>query len=208
METLIVPAVIAKQQSEIDRMLSRVKNKVNRIMVDVMDGEFVPNTSLMFDFKLPAGFEYEAHLMMNEPLEWIKENEGKVDIAIIHVESLEDIKYAIEDAKRMGVRVYLAMRPQTGIDAVLPYLREVDGILEMTADPGTYCTEFLIDTLDKVKQLREVDKSIPIEVDGCMNPKNAKLAKEAGANLFVSGSHIFKSPNVDVALKELEDAIK
>jgi ribulose-phosphate 3-epimerase len=131
-----------------------------------------------------------------------------VDIAIMHVESLEDIKYAIEDAKRMGVRVYLAMRPQTGIDGVLPYLREVDGILEMTADPGTYCTEFLVDTLDKVKQLRGVDKSIPIEVDGCMNPKNAKLAKEAGANLFVSGSHIFKSPNVDVALKELEDAIK
>ena len=68
METLIVPAVIAKKQSELDEMLDKIKGKVKRVQLDIMDGEFVPNMSLDFDFELPSGFEYEAHLMLQKPL--------------------------------------------------------------------------------------------------------------------------------------------
>ena len=88
MRSIIVPAIIAKEQSQIDSMLDKVKGKVERIMVDVMDDQFVPNTSLDFDFKLPTGFEYEAHLMVRNPLDWVRENGDKVDIVIIHIELL------------------------------------------------------------------------------------------------------------------------
>ncbi len=77
----------------------------------------------------------------------------------------------------------------------------------MTADPGNYCVRFLRETLEKVRKLREIDEAIPIEVDGCMNLKNAGLARDSGANIFVSGSYIFKSKNIDKAIKELGDAV-
>ena len=73
MRSLIVPAIIAKEQSQIDTMLDKVKGRAKRIMIDVMDDLFVPNTSLDFDFKLPTGFEYEANLMIRNPLDWVRE---------------------------------------------------------------------------------------------------------------------------------------
>ncbi len=84
MKTLVVPAVIAETQRELDELLDRVKDKVERVQIDVMDDEFVPNTSLKFDFELPTGFEYEAHLMVMKPLDWIRKNADKVDIVIKH----------------------------------------------------------------------------------------------------------------------------
>ncbi|MCW4043753.1 MAG: ribulose-phosphate 3-epimerase [Candidatus Bathyarchaeota archaeon] len=206
MRSLIVPAIIAKEQSQIDTMLNKVKGKAERIMIDVMDNQFVPNTSLDFDFKLPTGFEYEAHLMIRNPLDWVRENGDKVDIIIIHIETLEDIVESIELIKKQGNKVSLAMRPETQVDTVLEHIKKIDGVLVMTADPGHYCEVFLLDTLDKIKKIREIDENIPIEVDGCMDPENVKLASNAGANVFATGSYIFKSDDVDKALRELRDA--
>ena len=207
MKTIIVPAIIAKTQEEIDAMLSKVKGKVERIMVDVMDGRFVPNTSLMFDFRLKPGFEFEAHLMVNDPLDWVEKNHNKVNIIIMHVEVLEDIEEAINLCIKNGLKISLGLRPETDIDTVLPYLEKINGILMMTADPGSYCTEFLPESIEKIKKLREISSSLPIEVDGCMNPKNAEIARNAGANIFASGSFIFKSEDIDKAIQELREAV-
>lgn len=209
METLVVPAIIAKTQSELDGMLAKVMEKIKRVQLDVMDGEFVPNTSLNFDFKLPTGFEYEAHLMVKKPLEWVRKNADKVDIVTMHVEPLKDIGTAVDYVKKKGVKINLALIPETKLETITSYLKKIDGILIMTVEPGSYCIkkEFHPEPLEKIKRLRETDKAIPIEVDGCMNPKNARLAKDSGANVFASGSYIFKSKNVDKAIKELEDAI-
>lgn len=207
MELLVVPAIIAKTQSELDGMLDKVRRKVKRIMIDVMDGEFVTRTSLDFDFKLPTIFEYEAHLMVEKPLDWVRENADKVDIAILHVETLDNIESAIDYVQGKGLRVTLALKPETKVDAVLPYLSKVHGILIMTVHPGKYGGKLLPETLEKVKRLREIDEMIPIEVDGGMNHKNARLARDFGANIFASGSYIFKSDDIDKAIEELEDAV-
>lgn len=207
MELLVVPAIIAKTQTELDKMLDRVRGKVRRVMVDVMDGEFVNNTSLDFDFKLPTGLEYEAHLMVKTPLDWVRENADKVDIAVLHVETLENTEAAVDYVKSKVPKVVLALNPETSLDAVLPYLDEIHGILVMTVNPGSFCIEFLPETLEKVKKLREIDKTTSIEVDGCMNPQSIKLARRSGANSFASGSYIFNSPDIDKAIRELEDAI-
>lgn len=209
MQTLVVPAIIAKTQSELNRMLSKVRKKVKRVQLDVMDGEFVPNTSLNFDFTLPTGFEYEAHLMVKKPLKWVDKNADKVDIITMHVEPLKDIGAAIDYIKKKGVKLNLALIPKTKLDVITAYLKKINGILIMTVKPGSYCIkkEFHPAPLEKVKKLREIDKVIPIEVDGCMNPKNIRLARDSGANIFASGSYVFKSNDVDRALKELEDAV-
>jgi len=207
MESFVVPAIIAKTQRELDGMLDRVTGKVDRIMLDVMDGEFVTNVSLDFDFRLQRGLKYEAHLMVERPLDWVEKNADKVNVAILHVETLEDVGAAIDYVKRKGLEVTLALNPETKINAVLPYLSEVHAILVMTVFPGRYGGKFLSETLEKVKELRGIDEAIPIEVDGGINPRNARLARESGANIFASGSHIFKSDDVDRAVNELKEAV-
>jgi ribulose-phosphate 3-epimerase len=204
---LIVPGVIAKSQGELDNMLERVKGKARRIMLDVMDGKFVSNSSLEFDFRLPKGFEYEAHLMVNDQIHWIEENAGKVDIVVMQVEALDNISEAIDLVKSKERNVTLALNPETGLDRILPYLDQIDAVLILTVNPGSFCVEFLPETLDKIKRLREIDKEIPIEVDGCMNPENARVAKDAGATIFASGSYVIKSSDPERAVKELEEAV-
>ncbi len=208
MKPLIVPAVIAKSQRELDEMLEKVRGKAERIMLDVMDGRFVSNSSLDFDFKVTKGaFEYEAHLMTVNQMGWIEENAGKVDIVVMQVEALGDIAEAIALARGKGLKVTLALNPETRLDVVLPFLDQIDGVLILTVNPGSFCVEFLPETIEKIKQLREIDSNIPIEVDGCMNPINAKVAKDAGATIFASGSYVIKSSDPAGAIEELEDAV-
>ena len=189
-------------------MLKKIEGKAKRVQLDIMDGEFVPNTSLNFDFKLEPKLHYEAHLMTKQPLNWIEKNAHKVQTVIMHIETLRDIKYAIDLVKKKGLKVGLAATIETKLEKILPYLKHIDQLLFMTVDPGSYCIEkeFRPEPLEKIKKIREINGTIPIEVDGCMNPKNVKLAKQAGANIFASGSYILKSDNIDQALKELKNA--
>jgi len=200
---LIVPAIIAQSQGELESMLGRLRGKVDRIMLDVMDREFVDNTSLDFDFELPEGFEYEAHLMVVNPLERISDLAGKVDSIILHVETLDDIRAAIECVKNLELKVILAVNSETGVDRVEPYLGEVDGVLVMTVAPGRYGGRFLPETLAKCKKIRKMHSTLSIEVDGGMNPENARAAREAGANIIASGSFIMKSEDIALSLRLL-----
>ncbi len=208
MKPLIVPGIIAKSQGELDEMIGRVKGKAGRIMLDVMDDKFVPNSSLEFDFNVPKGFEYEAHLMVNDQICWIEENAEKVDIVVMQVEALGNIGGAIELARERGLGVTLALNPETKLDVILPYLDQIDAVLILTVNPGSFCVEFLPETLEKIKRLRDIDKEIPIEVDGCMNPENARVAKDAGATIFASGSFVIKSSDPERAIKDLEEAVE
>jgi ribulose-phosphate 3-epimerase len=200
---LVVPAIIASTQAELDGMLGRLKGKVRRVMLDVMDGRFVENRSLDFDFELPPCFEYEAHLMVENPLERIEGLAGKVGSVILHVETLVDIEAALKFVKGCGLKASLALNPQSGVEALRPHLGIVDGVLVMTVVPGRYGGRFLPETLSKCRELRELDDSIPIEVDGGMNPLNSKAAREAGARIIASGSYIMRSRDVDEAIRQL-----
>jgi ribulose-phosphate 3-epimerase len=203
MKPLIVPAIIAGSQGKLDVMLERLKGKVGRVMLDVMDGRFVPNRSLDFDFRLPEGFEYEVHMMAVDPLERLSTMAGKVDIAILHVETLTDVRAAIEHVRGLALKLTLALNPGTGIDAIEPYLDEVDCVLVMTVDPGAYGGRYIPEALEKVRRIRALDPDVPIEVDGGMNAENSRAAREAGANVIASGSFILKSGDVTQAVEAL-----
>jgi ribulose-phosphate 3-epimerase len=200
MVPLIVPAIIAQSQDELDSMLERLKGRVDWVMLDVMDGVFVPNRSLDFEFELPEGFKYEAHLMTVDPLERLSSLSGKVDTAIVHVETVSDIGAAVGHVRELGLQLTLAINPETEVERVEPYLGEVDGVLVMTVNPGRYGGEFLAETLEKVRRIREVDREISIEVDGGMNVENSRVARDAGANIIASGSFIMKSDDIERAV--------
>lgn len=204
---MIVPAIIAGTQEELDLMLNMIQGNSERVMLDFMDGVFVPSKSLAFDIALPKGMDYEAHLMVHNPLDLIDKLYNPIKTIQLQVESLKNIGDAVNHAKNRGFDVYLALNPDTPITTVQSHLDSIDGVLVMTVQPGQYGSRFLPSALDKVKELREMNADLTIEVDGGMNPETVRLAMKAGANIFASGSYIMKSGDIGAAIKRLQEAV-
>ena len=204
----IIPAIIAKTQQELDEKLEKVKRHASLFQLDVMDNKFVPSTSMDFDFNLPKGLEFEAHLMINNPMDWIRQNIDKVSTAIVHIESCRDPESIISFVKERGKKIGFALNPETPPEKVRPFLKKIDQVLILTVHPGFYGAKFVPEALEKVKELRIRKQGIDIEVDGGMNPETIRLADEAGANLFVSGSFIMESENAGEAISALKKEVK
>jgi ribulose-phosphate 3-epimerase len=203
----VLPALIAEDQRQLDKMLNRVKGFACHIMLDVMDGVFVSGRSLDFDYKLPNGPRYQAHLMVRDPLRYIGGLVGEADTAVIHVESVKDIPEVINVTVDHGLGTFLAINPDTPVDAVAPYILRLDGVLVMTVQPGRYGSPFLPWCLEKVEALRALDGELVIEVDGGMNPENAARAVEAGADMVAVGSYIVASEDPVKAYTRLVEAV-
>ena len=196
----ILPAVIASDQQGLDEMLVKVKDFADNIMLDLMDGKFVPASSLDFTMKLPPGPRYQFHIMAVDPIDRLMKSPAEVDAVILHAESLESIPEAIQAAKKKGVKLFIALNPETSVDVVKPYLDDLDGVLIMSVHPGQYGAKFLPEQLEKVKAIRAISKTITIEVDGGMNDKSMGQAVAAGANQIASGSYIMKNKVYGLAL--------
>jgi ribulose-phosphate 3-epimerase len=204
MNRLIIPSVIARTQEELDRVLSKVQDIASLFQLDVMDGRFVPNHSLDFDFKLPRiKCEYEAQLMVENPEKWVKKNGEKVHTIIAQIESVKNPESFIEYVKNNQKRVGFALKPETDIVQIQDYLESIDQVLVMTVHPGFYGGEFLPSTLDKVKRLRDLMPELDIEVDGGIQPHTLEMAMKAGANLFVSGSYLITAENNEERVKRM-----
>jgi ribulose-phosphate 3-epimerase len=200
----VLPAVIAPDQKGLDEMLDRVKSFAENIMLDLMDGKFVPASSLDFKMKLPPGPRYQFHVMAVDPIERLMGAPDEVDTVVLHAESLDSISEAVKAAKEKGVKLFIALNPETGIEEVKPYLSELDGVLIMSVHPGQYGAKFLPDQLEKVKAIRSIREDITIEVDGGMNDKTMGQAVEAGANQIASGSYIMKNSDPKAAYESLK----
>jgi len=200
----IIPAVIAKSQKEFKEKINKVKDFVDIIQLDFMDGEFVPNKSINFDFKIPSSdCEFEAHLMIQDPLKWVEKHYKKVDTILVHFESCKDPQKVIDIAKKKVKRIGFVLNPETPIDYIQNFLDDIDQVLIMTVNPGFYGSPFLSEMIDKIKKLRKKCPNLDIEVDGGITDKTIGLVNGAGANLFVSGSYIVKSDNVKKAIENL-----
>jgi ribulose-phosphate 3-epimerase len=203
----IVPTVIANTQYELDKMLARLGGKVIRVMLDLMDGRFVVNASLDFDFQLPSSFEYEAHLMVENPSEYVEALAGRVAWVILHIETLENPEAEIRFFKENGFKVSLAANPGTPLEEVLPHLDVLDGVLVLTVNPGKHGAEFKPEALEKVRRLRELGVTLPIEVDGGVNPDTILEMKNAGADVFACGSFLMRFDDVDEGIRALREAL-
>jgi len=208
MKKEIIPAIIAKTQEEMEDKINKVKDFVNIIQLDVMDGLFVPTHSLDFDIKLPKiKGRYEAHLMVSNPEEWIKRNYKKVDIIIAHFESVKYPEKVISLAKNKKKKIGFSINPKTPVQSIKPYLDKLDLVLVMTVDPGFYGSKFIPEMAEKIKELRNLKPSLDIEVDGGINPETIKIINDAGANLFVSGSYLLKNGNTEKAIEVLKELV-
>lgn len=209
MKKVIIPAVIAKSQKELDDIFSKIKDSARLLQLDIMDGKFVPNNSLDFDFMLPQKkYQFEAHLMIENPEKWVDENWEKVDIIIAHFESVKNPGEIIESVKKKEKKVAFALNPETDVEQIKKYLDDIDQVLIMTVHPGFYGSKFLPEMMDKIRKLRKLRSDLDIEVDGGIKPDTIEKVNEAGANMFVSGSYIINSDDIRERIRILENKIK
>jgi ribulose-phosphate 3-epimerase len=198
---------MAKSQKELNELLKKLKNTSKILHLDVVSTSYAKNHSLDFKFKLKKEFSYNAHLMIKNPKAWIKKHKKKVSLSIVQVEEI-NLKTYINWAKKENIKVAIALKPQTKVSLIKPYLKDIHTILILTVNPGFYGAPFLKSPLKKITQIKKLNKKIQIIVDGHMTPNTINLAKSAGANHFVSGSFISKSDNPKKAIKQLKAAIK
>jgi ribulose-phosphate 3-epimerase len=202
-----MPAIIAGNQGELDEMFHRLSGIFEWVHLDFMDGVFVPAKSLTFIPMLPKGFSYEAHLMVENPSPWLTSLRRKLESITFHIES-SGFAEALTNAKKLGYDVGVALNPSTPLSRMRPYLDFLDRVLVMTVEPGKYGAPFVPSALEKIRELHSENPNLPIEVDGAMNPENARKAREAGASIFASGSYIMRSNNIHDAFQMLMKSIQ
>ena len=183
------------------------KAKADLIHIDVMDGHFVPNITIgpevISKLRKYTSLPFDVHLMIAPVDKFIKNfADSGADIITIHPEATDNLENSIKKIKTLKKKAGVSLNPETSIEKVLPVLKQIDLVLIMSVNPGFGGQKFIKETLEKVKILRkEIDSkkyNTQIEIDGGINFENAKMAKEAGVNILVSGTTIFKENNGDL----------
>ena len=204
----ISPSILSADFSQLGNEIKRLEEGgADMIHVDVMDGHFVPNLTIgppiIKNLKKNCSVLFDVHLMISPVHKYIEAySEAGADIITIHPEATENLKSSISKIKELKKKVGISLNPQTKIDVILNELDQIDLILIMSVNPGFGGQKFMPEVLDKIKELKkiQIEKGLnfDIEIDGGINFDNAKIAIQAGANILVSGTTIFKSNNGDI----------
>lgn len=171
------------------------------IHVDIMDGKFVENKTWTFgEVKKITSYSrlpLDVHLMVENPKKYIEDYALlNTDTITFHYEAVKDVNEMIEYVKNYGLKVGIAINPETDASVLFPYLNNIDEIIVMSVHPGKSGQTFIYDSLDKIKLLREkideIGSKARINVDGGINDETGALCKEAGVHMVVSASYIHK----------------
>ena len=199
----ISPSILSADFGQLGNEIKRLEQAgADMIHVDVMDGHFVPNLTIgppvIKALKKNSSVPFDVHLMISPVHKYIEAyaNAG-ADIITIHPEATDDLQKSIDKIKELKKKVGVSLNPETKVNIIKKNLSEIDLVLIMSVNPGFGGQKFMPEVLNKIKelvQIREKEKLIfDIEIDGGINFDNSKLAIEAGANILVSGTTIFKS---------------
>jgi len=206
MKQKIFPSLMAKNQTGLNQDLIKLKGVVKHLHLDIVDGKFAKNKTFQFPFRLNKNFTYSAHLMIKHPESWIKKHKNKIKLFIPHFEEVKDINTYFKFCKNNNLKVAFAIKPETKIKMIQPYLKKINYLLILTVHPGFYGAKFLPQQLKKIKQAKIINPKIKIIIDGGINPQTIKKAKLA--DHFISGSYTTKADNPKKAIKNLLKQIK
>jgi len=204
----ISPSILSADFSQLGNEIKRLEEGgADMIHVDVMDGHFVPNLTIgppvIKDLRKQCSIKFDVHLMISPVHKYIEAYaDAGADIITIHPEATENLEESISKIKSLNKKVGVSLNPESKIDLVANYLEKIDLVLIMSVNPGFGGQKFMPEVLDKVKQLKKIlsekNLNFDIEIDGGINFDNCQSAIEAGANILVSGTTVFKSNNGDI----------
>jgi ribulose-phosphate 3-epimerase len=173
------------------------------VHVDVMDGHFVPNLTfgpkMVADLHKATALPLDVHLMIERPDDWVDRYvEAGATYVVVHIEAVKDVRGTLARIRKRGARAGLTLNPETPVDAVIPFLSDIDLLLVMSVHPGFGGQKFIESALDKVRLVRraldERKVSAELEVDGGIKVDNAARVADAGASVLVAGSAVFEDP--------------
>lgn len=213
----IAPSLLAADFSRLGEEVGRVEKAVDWLHLDIMDGHFVPNLSfgipVIESLRPLTDLYFDCHLMTTNPDALLEELAAAgVNLVTMHIEAVPDPTRALAKARALDLDTGLVINPATPESAIAPFLDEVDVALVMSVEPGFGGQSFIPEVLAKVEKLREtVEKrglATDIEIDGGITPGNAGSAAEAGANVFVAGTAIFRADDPIGVVEELRRTIE
>jgi ribulose-phosphate 3-epimerase len=204
----ISPSILSADFSQLGNEIKKLEDGgADMIHVDVMDGHFVPNLTIgppvIKALKKQSSMLFDVHLMISPVHKYIEAySEAGADIITIHPEATDDLQASISKIKSLNKKVGVSLNPETKIDVIMNYLEQINLVLIMSVNPGFGGQKFMPEVLIKVKTLKKIQEekglNFDIEIDGGINFDNSKIAIEAGANILVSGTTVFKSNNGDI----------
>ena len=204
----ISPSILSADFSQLGNEIKRLEEGgADMIHVDVMDGHFVPNLTIgppvIKALRKQCSLKFDVHLMISPVHKYIESYaEAGADIITIHPEATDNLKASILKIKQLNKKVGVSLNPESKIDLILDFLDKIDLVLIMSVNPGFGGQKFMPEVLEKIKKLRKIQDekklNFDIEIDGGINFENSKKAIDAGANILVSGTTIFKSNDGDI----------
>ena len=204
----ISPSILSADFSQLGNEIKRLEEGgADMIHVDVMDGHFVPNLTMgppiIKTLRQYTNLPFDVHLMISPVHKYIKDYaDAGADIITIHPEATKNLAVSIDHIKSLRKKVGVSLNPESKINLITDLLNEIDLVLIMSVNPGFGGQKFMPEVLEKIKELKKIrdqkNLNFDIEIDGGINFDNNKLVIEAGANILVSGTTVFKNNNGDI----------
>lgn len=202
-------------RDRVDGVVKLNQTNVSYIHIDVMDGKFVSDTQFytyqeIKDIELVSKYPLDIHLMVEDPIEFVSRLEDmNIYVITFHLEMKGDILTVIRAIRNKGYKVGIAIKPETDVKKIIPYLKEIDLVLVMSVEPGLGGQKFLTQTVDRVSELRKViieqDCSVEIEVDGGINEEVITWLKNV--DIVVVGSYIVNADNYYKQVEKLLESV-
>lgn len=213
----IAPSILAADYANFASELKRIEEtSAEYVHIDIMDGQFVPNITFGADvvasMRKHSKLVFDCHLMVVNPERFVDAfAQAGADIMTIHAESTLHIHGALQKIKKAGMKAGVVINPGTPVSAIEPVLSLVDQVLIMTVNPGFGGQTFIPEMLEKVQKVAKIRDEkgydFDIEVDGGVDNKTIKACYQAGANVFVAGSYLFKASDLTAQVETLRVAL-